>query len=278
MVNIMIDSGCDLREELIANEFCNVECIPLNLHIEDKVYVDDKSLNVDDFLNHMESSPVAVKTAAPSPQLFVDMFKKGENFFVVTLSAKLSGTYDSAMLAKRTYLEEYGKKFIHIFDSLTASIGEGLVALKIAEAAKNGLNNLEIVEHVSNFIKGMHTYFILDKFDNLVKTGRINPYIAKLASFLNIKPVCGSENGEIKLFDKARGYNKAVKRMIELMKENTPDLEGRIVGITHCKCYEKALALKDEFIKTLKVKDVIIQEARGLITVYANRGGLVVAL
>jgi DegV family protein with EDD domain len=177
------------------------------------------------------------------------------------------------------YLEEYGKKFIHVFDSLTASIGEGMIALKISELAKKGLSNLEIIENVNQFIKSMGTYFLLDKFDNLVKTGRINPYVAKIASLLNIKPICGAgEDGQIKLFDKARGYNRAVKRLIEIIRENTPDIENRIVGISHVKCYEKAVTFKEELMKVLRVKDVFITEAKGLITIYGNRGGFVVSL
>jgi DegV family protein with EDD domain len=177
------------------------------------------------------------------------------------------------------YMEEYGKKFIHVFDSLSASIGEGLIALKVSDMAKIGLSNLEIVENINQFIKSMGTYFLLDKFDSLVKTGRINPYVAKIAAMLNIKPVCGADgSGNIKLFDKARGYNKAVKRLIEIIKENTPDLESRVVGISHVKCYEKALAFKNELTKALRVKDVFITEASGLIAIYGNRGGFVVSL
>jgi DegV family protein with EDD domain len=151
--------------------------------------------------------------------------------------------------------------------------------MKIAEFAKNGLTNLEIVDHVNHFIKHMRTYFLLDRFDTLAKTGRINPYVAKLASMLNIKPICGGdENGNIKMFEKARGYNKAVKRLIEIIRENTPDLQNRVVGISHVKCLEKAIAFKDELLKTLKVKDAIIMEATGLVASYACRGGFVIAV
>jgi DegV family protein with EDD domain len=275
MVKIVADSGCDFPNETVE---CPMEYVPLYLHVEDKVFMDDENLNLDEFMECMEASPVGAKSAAPSPASFLEKYIGEESVFVVTLSSKLSGTYQSAVTAKRMYIEEYGKKFIHVFDSLSASVGEGVVALKISELAKKGLSNLEIVESVNQFIKNMGTYFLLDKFDNLVKTGRINPYVAKIASVLNVKPICGANNGEIKLFDKARGYNKAVKRLIEIIRENTPDIENRIVGISHVKCYEKALAFKDELIKALRVKDVIITEAKGLITIYANRGGFVVSL
>jgi len=278
-IKIISDSGCDIKADKISDEACSFEKVPLNLHFEDRVYVDDEHLDMDEFISHMEASPTTVKSASPSPESFLEKFVGPENVFVVTLSSKISATYQSALSAKKMYLEQYSKKFIHVFDSLSASIGEGLVALKIAECARSGLSNIEIVEHVNKFISGMKTYFLIDKFDTLVKSGRINPYIAKVASMLNIKPICGAdEHGEIKMYDKARGYNKAVKRLIELIKESAPNLEGRVVGIAHTRCYEKAVAFKEELLKTLRVKAVFIEESSGLIASYANRGGFVVAL
>jgi len=279
MINLVVDSGCDISKEKINHEQCNLSYVPLNLELEDKVYLDDEDLVIEDYLAHMEKSTVGVKTSAPSPNLFFERFKMGDNVFVVTLSSKLSATYQSAMTAKRMYLDEYGKKFIHVFDSLTASVGQGIIAMKISELIKKGTHSLEeVVEHVNNYMKDTRTYFILDKYDNLVKTGRINPYIAKIASFLNVKPICGDQEGEIRLVDKARGYNKAVTKLVETIKNNTQNLEERIVAISHCKCYEKAVALKDEILKHLKVKDVLIEECKGVIATYANRGGIVMAL
>jgi DegV family protein with EDD domain len=277
MVKIVVDSGSDMTKDMFD---CAFESVPLHLHVEDKTFIDDVNLDANEFLACMEASNVGAKSAAPSPSAFVEAYQGDEpSVFVVTLSSRLSGTYQSAMLAKDLYLEEYGKKFIHVFDSLSASMGEGIIALKVAELAKNGLKDLEIVEAIAQFRKHMGTYFLLDKFDNLVKTGRVKPYIAKIASMLNIKPICGAdEEGQIKVFDKARGYNKAVKKLIEIIRDNTTDIENRIVGISHCQCYEKAVAFKDELLKVLRVKDVIITEAKGLITIYANRGGFVVSL
>ena len=276
--HIVVDSGCDISKDLIDGKSCTLTHVPLNLQIEDKVYLDDDNFDQDTYLAHMETSTIAVKTSAPSPSLFFDQFKFGENVFAVTLSSKLSATYQSAMTAKDMYLEECGKKFIHIFDSLSAAIGEGVIAMKIAELLDKGTAATEVVEQVNQFIKGMNTYFILDKFDNLVKTGRVKPYIAKIASFLNVKPICGADNGEIKMLDKARGYTKALNRLVGIIKENTPDIENRIIGITHVKAYEKAVALKNELMKHITAKDIIIQECRGVSTTYANKGGVIIAV
>jgi len=276
--HLVVDSGCDISKDLIDSENCKLTHVPLNLQLEDKVYLDDEFFDQDAYLAHMDASTEAVKTSAPSPSLFFEQYKKGDNVYVVTISSKISATYQSAVTAKDMYIDEYGKKFIHIFDSLTASIGGGVLALKVSEFIKNGLSTTEIVEQTNQFIAGMRTYFIIDKFDNLVKTGRVKPYIAKIASFLNVKPICGSKDGEITMLDKARGYNKALVRLITIIKENTPDIESRVIGITHVKAYEKAVELKEELMKHLKAKDIIIQECKGITTTYGNKGGVVVAL
>lgn len=276
--SIVVDSGCDVSAKTIDGENCAITHVPLNLQVGDTVFIDDENLDLDAYLETMESSTSAVKTSAPSPSLFFEKFKTGENVFVVTLSSKLSATYQSAISAKDMYIEEYGKKFIHVFDSLTASIGEGVIAMKIAELIKKGVNAETVVEQVNTYIKEVRTYFIIDKFDNLVKTGRVSPYVAKIAGFLNVKPICGDQDGEIKMIDKARGYTRAVSKLVQIIKKNTPDIENRVVGITHIKAYEKALALKDELLASLKVKDIVIQECRGITTTYGNRGGVVVAV
>ena len=276
--HIVVDSGCDVSKELIDNELCTLSHVPITLQLGDTVYLDDENLDIDAYLAHMESSNVAVKTAAPAPGSFLDKYKEGENVFVVTISSKLSATYQSAITAKDAYIEEYGKKFIHVFDSLSAAIGEGVIALKICELINKSLSHTEIIEQVNQFIKGMNTYFIIDKFDNLVKTGRVKPYVAKVASLLNIKPICGADNGEIKMMDKARGYKKALTRLVNIIKENTPDIESRVVGITHVKALDRALALKEELLKHLKVKDVVIQECKGVTATFGYTGGVVVAL
>ena len=90
--NIVVDSACDINNEAIGNDICTVSRVPLNLELENKVYLDDENLDLDDFLHQMESSTDAVKTSAPAPGLFLEKFKLGENVFAVTLSSKLSAT------------------------------------------------------------------------------------------------------------------------------------------------------------------------------------------
>jgi DegV family protein with EDD domain len=181
-------------------------------------------------------------------------------------------------MAKNMVLEEIGDKFIHVFDSLSASIGETLVSLKIYELAKRNLDDSEIVDKVNQYIKEMKTFFILESLDNLIKAGRISKLKGQLASALSIKLIMGgSEKGTIKLVDKVRGSKRALRRLVDIIGEQGEKLEERVLGIAHCNCLERALELKEKIQQKYKFKDIIIVEMAGLSTVYANEGGIVIA-
>jgi DegV family protein with EDD domain len=274
MTRIVVDSACDLTEEMKMGAMPHLDLIPLNLLVGDKQFVDDLDLDIMEYIEYMESHSGEGKTAAPPPELFLEAYKKAGDIFAVTVSSKISGTYSSAMVAKQMYLNEIGEKFIHVVDSLSAGIAETLIVMKINECIKKNFSNLEIIATVNKFISEMKTFFILEKFDNLVNSGRLNAYIAKLASILSIKLICGENNGEIILVDKVLGYKRTIARLIEIMKKSDLAFDDRILGITHVKCLEKALEYKDEILKKITFKDVVICEARGIIATYAQKGGL----
>lgn len=273
---IVADSCCDLNQEL--REQMNIKIAPLTMQLEGQVYKDDENLDIDSFIVKMRASSEIPKTACPSPKEFMDAYKGGESVFVVTLSSALSGTYKSAVLARDMFLEEAQKKFIHVFDSFSASVGETLISLKISEMTKKGLEDSQIVEKVNEYIKGMKTFFMLETLENLVKAGRISPLVAKVTSILNVRPImAGTEEGTIKVHEKVIGAKRAFKRFIEVIGEGQTNFEDRILGIAHCNCLEKALEFKSEVLKRYKFKDVIIVKTAGISSVYANEGGLVIA-
>lgn len=272
---IVADSCCDISEEI--KKETNIDIVPLTMRIGDKEYVDDETLDKQDYIKAMKESRTAPSTSCPPVYDFMEKFKEAKNIFVVTISSKLSGTYNSAMQAKQAILEEAGDRFIHVFDSMSACIGETLVSLKIHEYIKNNLKNLEIVDRVNSYIKGMKTFFVLENMDNIVKSGRLNPLVAKAASILNIKPIMGSDNGNIRLVDKVRGHERALKRLIDVIGEEGSRLEEKVLGIAHCNCLQRALDLKSRIMERYKFKDIIIVGMSGISSTYANDGGLVIA-
>jgi DegV family protein with EDD domain len=181
------------------------------------------------------------------------------------------------MQAKKMIQEEFSNRFIHVFDSKSASVGETLISLKINEFISQNLKKLEIVERVNEYINEMKTFFVLESMDNLAKAGRLNPLIAKAASILSIKPILGEENGKIRLVDKVRGHDRALRRMLDVIGDEGKKLEEKILGIAHCNCLQRALDFKDKVLKKYRFKDVIIVDTAGISTTYANDGGLIIA-
>ena len=275
---IVVDSASDLSQEMIDQMQVPVQRVPLTIRVDGQPYVDDEELDVEQTLRRMEASPGWGQTAAPAPEAFLQAYGDADEVFAVTLSSKLSnGTYNAAMAAKQMLDEAITGVKVHVFDSLSASVGEALLALKIAELARLRLPFQEIVDSMNQFIKQTKTYILLERYDVLAKTGRMNPAIAKLASFLNIKPICQEVEGTIALMEKVRGYGKAMARLVDIIAGEKIDWTSRLLAVSHIKCLDRALTLRDELVKRLPDIRVLITEASGIIALYGCRGGLVVS-
>lgn len=271
---IIADSSCELNKEL--KNKVNLKSIPFSVEVDSKVFIDGEDFNQISFVKEMASSSNAPTTAAPSPNLFLEAFEKDKENFVITISSKLSATHNNAVLAKDIFLENNDAK-IHVFDSKSASSGETLVALKLQESIEKGLDFEEIVEEVEKFIDNMNTYFILDNFDNLIKNGRMSKFKGAIAAALSFRPIMGSEDGNIKLFEKTRGFNKALVKLKDMVLKERETYKDDTFIITHCDAEKRANDLKILIEENCDFKDVQIVKTGLLSSVYANGGGIVVA-
>lgn len=273
---IIADSSCDLNEEL--KKKLKISLVLFKIDVDNKKFVDDENLDTMELIDAMKKSPNPVRTSCPSPGDFVEEYKSADadNIFVVTISGNLSGTYNSAILAQNMLKEEEPNKFVHVFDSKSASVGETLVAIKIQELIEEKVGNLEIIEKVGKYIKEMKTYFVLESLDNLIKNGRISKTKGLIANVLNLKPIMGSDgDGNITLVENVRGSKKAFKRLVELIGETGEKLEEKILAISHANALERAEELKKEIQQRYKFKDIILVKQAGLSTAYANEGGII---
>ena len=201
---------------------------------------------------------------------------EAERIYAVTLSAELSGSYNSAELGKKLYEEEYGRKQIHVFNSTSASIGETLIALKIQECEEKGMSFEEVVSTVEHYISEQHTFFILENLETLRKNGRLSKVKALVASALKIKPVMGStDEGTICQLDQARGMNRAMIKMVEQVIEKTADSADKVLAISHCNCPARAQVLKEAFQERMKLAKVVVLDTAGVSSMYANDGGVI---
>ena len=274
---IIGDSCLDLTEELKKDS--HFQMIPLTLIVGEQTFIDDETFNQKEFIKIVAESPIGPKTACPSPEMFKEAYCcDAENIFVITLSGPLSGSYNSAVLAKALYEEEYGHKNICIINSESASSGELNIALHIRDLCEQGLPFEEIEKEANAYRDRMNTYFVLESLDTLRKNGRLTGLSAFFATTLNIKPVMGAEKGQIIKLDQARGINKALQKMAEyVIKEGGNTDEKRLV-ISHVNAPERAQYVKEILCSKAKFREVVVTDTAGVSTVYANDGGIIVAL
>lgn len=188
---IVVDSCGELKPEQKSD--IHFASASLELDVDDYHVVDDESFDQKEFLRRVKESPNCPKSTCPSPERYMTAFEgEAQNVYAVTLSSQLSGSYNSAELGKKLYLEENENKNIHVFDSKSASIGETLIAMKIQECEEAGMEFQEVVKEVDQYIETQHTFFVLETLDTLRKNGRLSNLKALVAGALNIKPVMGS--------------------------------------------------------------------------------------
>ncbi|WP_167957367.1 DegV family protein [Anaerosporobacter faecicola] len=270
------DSCTDLTKEMKMDE--HFQIVSLNIDIDGHLIVDDDTFDQKDFLRRMAESPNCPKSSCPSPDAYMKAFEgPEEHVYVVTLSSKLSGSYESAMLAKRLYQEEHPDKNIEVFDSKSASVGQTLIARKIKQLEEEEKSFEEVVELTNEFRDHMKTKFVLETLDTLRKNGRLSNLKAIICSALNIKPVMqGTEDGSIEKLDQARGINKTLVLMADLIKKDATNFANRTLAIAHCNNYERAVFVKEEIMKRVSFKDCFICDTAGISSLYANDGGIIV--
>jgi len=275
---IIVDSCGELTEEMKASG--RYETASLEIELQGKHIVDDETFDQAEFLKLVAESPECPKSSCPSPERYMEAYHcDAKHIYAVTLSAELSGSYNSAVLGRNLYEEEYGEKKIHIFNSRSASVGETLIALKAAECEEKGMSFEETVETVEAYIEEQHTYFVLETLDTLRKNGRLTGIKAVVATALNIKPVMGSTpEGMICQLGQARGIKKALVKMVEQVAEDVKNSKDKILAIAHCNCRDRAEAVKNMILEKINVKDVIILDTAGISSMYAADGGVIVVV
>ena len=275
---VVIDSCGELLDEWKQDP--RFESVALILSVDGVNIIDDETFDQADFLKRVAECPECPKSACPSPERYMRAFDcEAEHVYAVTLSAELSGSYNSAVLGKNLLQEDHPDRQIHIFNSKSASVGQTLIAMKIQECEEAGLPFEQVIETVDAYIEQQHTFFVLDNLETLRKNGRLSKVKALVASALKIKPVMGStEEGAIYQLDQARGINKALVKMAQAIVEKTADSEQKVLAISHCNCHERAILLKNALEERMPMKKIVILDTAGVSSMYANDGGVIVAV
>jgi len=272
---IVVDSCCDLSPAMLKDPvFLKV---PLTIRSNGSTFVDDETFDQGDLLWSMRQSEDAPSTACPSPQAYLDAYQGVDDVYVVTLSALLSGSHNSAEQARMLMEEDAPEVNVHVFNSCSAASGEVLVALKIRELAASGLPFKRVCREVEQFIAKMETSFVLESLENLRKNGRLTKLQAVVTGALKIKLVmAATPEGEICKLGQALTMKQALQKMVDKIASD-PEHKGRVLAISHCNCQERARQVKAMLEAKCQFADILIVEAGGIPTVYANDGGIVMA-
>ncbi len=208
-VNIIVDSTCDASPQ-IENKLITV---PLTINIEGIEYIDGVTITNKEFYEKLIESDSMPVTSQATPQAFIDIFKsieeKGEEAVVITVSSKLSGTYQSAMIAKE------GFKNIHVVDSKSVAIGTGVLAELALKEAENGKSAKEIQAILEKERDNVTLIAMFDTLEYLKKGGRISKTAAIAGGLLSIKPVIRLNDGSVEIIGKARGSKQGNNLLIK---------------------------------------------------------------
>ena len=279
---IVVDSCCDLTADM--KKWDNLEVVPLTLQIGDYIIQDDESFNQDDFVKKMLESDVLAKSACPSPQAFADACEGDyDDIYIITITSKLSGSYNSAVQGTELYKSEHNdNKNIYVFNSLSTSGTETLIAEKIKLLADSGVFYDEIVKTIENY-KADHSqlYFCLESFDILKGNGRLFNLAANVIEALRVKLIGRADNGKIAIAGKDLTVKRTLIKLSQLIAKDTEsaDLSDKKCIISHVCCEEKAQTIKSLIAENtaFKEENIIILKASGLNTLYAANGGTIIS-
>lgn len=266
---LVTDSSSDMRESSI------LAVAPLKIITDQKEYTDNDSLNVEEMVGDLLKYKGRSSTSCPSPDDFYTAFGDADEVICVTITATLSGSYNSACIARDMYLEAFPERRVYVLNSLTTG-PEMRLMLELADGLfRDGAEFDAIVEEINRYAQKTELLFMLESMRNLANNGRVSHLSAKAAGLLGIRVVGrASDKGDLEPLDKCRGQAKAVDTMLSRMKGL--GWSGGRVRIAHCQNLQAAETLRSLILAEYPDTDLILDESRGLCSFYAEKGGMLV--
>ena len=273
-VKVVTDSTCDLPPEVARD--LGIVVVPLSVHFGSEVYLDGVDLSPDEFYSKLTQEPLLPTTSQPSGGAFAEVYEslaaETEEILSLHISAKLSGTYNSALLGKDALTKSC---CVEIVDTLQASMALGLIAIVAARAAKKGANLDQALKIVKAAIPRAHIFGVVDTLEYLKKGGRIGKAQAFLGTLLQFKPLITCQDGEVHPLERVRTRRRALDRLLYLVKEfrNIEEL-----AVIHSTIPEEAEALVDRLDTLVPKEKVYLARFGPVIGTYLGPGSLGVAL
>ena len=271
-VAVVADTSCDLSDGILDRH--HITLVPLQVLFGDRVYQDRVELRPEEFYRKLKEARQLPTTSQPTPGDFVRVFRdarsEADETVVVLLSAALSGTCQSALAA----IKAGSLTGIQVVDSGSASLGVGLLALRAAELAESGWKADAIVAELKRLKKQSGCFITVDRFDNLIRSGRVTRGRAWLAGMLDVKPILSlDEGGRVVPSDRVRGKDNVVPRVLQLLDRRlTPRPHAIRFGVVHADAPEIAERVRTALIAAYRPRDCFVSLATGVLGTHVGAG------
>ena len=268
---IVLDSSGDLQD-LEGVDFASV---PLKILAGDREFVDDAQADVMGMVEFLKTYKGKATTSCPGVGEYIDAFGEAENVYCVTITSNLSGSYNAAEVAARTYQEQHPDRKVHVFDSLSTGPEMALIAEKIRELLKEKVPYENIIQQIKAYQQKTRLMFSLESLHNLANNGRVPGAVAAVAGMLGIRLIGkASDVGTLQPTGKARGEKKLIPELVKAISEL--GYNGGKVRIDHCDNLNAASKLKEAILSRFPKADIAIGLTGALCSFYAERGGLLI--
>ncbi|MGG7214825.1 DegV family protein [Clostridium nigeriense] len=279
-IKLITDSACDLSIDFIKENDIDVASLMVNLNGE---FIPDdlgQTLNHEDFFKLVKEGAMPSTTqvnVGTFHKMFTKYVEKGNYILYIGLSSALSGTVSSAITARNMVLEEHPDANIYVLDSLSVSVGEGLLVYKAVEMIKNNVPIEEIIDYLESIKRKVIHAITVDDLNHLKRGGRISGAVAAVGGLLGIKPTLKiDDEGRVLSAEKFKGRKKALKSLVQQIKTNGENIEDQIIFICQADCIEDALEVKKMILEEYKykVRDIIITSIGAVIGTHGGPGTL----
>ena len=275
MYKIIADSSCDLTSLEHLNTNALYGRAPLRILVGDTEYVDEPGLDTRAMMDAVYAFKGKTGSACPSPEEYAEHCRQVDEAYIVTISSNLSGSYNSAVLARDLVLAEHPEKRIHIFDSLSAGPELSLIVEEIARLADSGLPFEMVCSEVERYQKRSALLFQLNSLENLTKNGRVSKMAGMTAKLLGIHMIgIASDVGTVQPLHKCRGTEKTYRLVLQEMRER--GFSGGRVILGHAFQETGAQMMRDMILEEFPSSRITIMPLSGLCCYYAEEGGLLI--
>ena len=265
----------DSSSDLLKLDNADFDFSPMKILTDEREFVDDRNLDINEMATYLENYKGKSRTSCPNPSDWLEAFGDADDIICVTITSALSGSYNSACVAKQIYEAENEGKRVFVLDTLSAGPEITLIVKKLEEYLKNGMDYDTVCGRIKAYIKQTGLVFMLKSLNNFANNGRVSPRVARIAGFAGICIVGkASDEGTLETTHKCRGESRSIETIIKDL--SAMGLKNGKVSIAHCQNEEGALKLKDLIAEKFKNAQVEIHKLRGLCSFYAEKGGFLV--